>query len=123
MLVQDEETVAAARPRCRALNRYLLQLSRVSGDVPYLVSPLSGGAITYDRINQLFLLAYSEGKKKPAQWVDFAWQALQAQQQLLIHQGEVLQTEAENRTELKRLAAHFADKVLPTALTLEIVAD
>ena len=98
-------------------------MSRVSNEVPYLVSPLSGGDITYYRISQLFLLAYSEGKKKPAQWVDFAWQALQAQQQLLIHQGEVLQTEAENRTELKRLAAHFADKVLPTALTLEIVAD
>ena len=69
------------------------------------------------------MLAYSEGKKKPAQWVDFAWQALQAQQQLLIHEGQVLQTEAENRAELKRLATHFADKQLATALTLEIVAD
>lgn len=123
VLVQDEETVAAARPRCRALNRYLLQMSRVSNEVPYLVSPLSGGAITYDRISQLFLLAYSEGKKKPAQWVDFAWQALQAQQQLLIHEGQVLQTEAENRAELKRLATHFADKLLATARSLEIVAD
>ena len=123
VLVQDEETVAAARPRCRALNRYLMQMSRVSNEVPYLVSPLSGGAITYDRISQLFLLAYSEGKKKPAQWVDFAWQALQAQQQLLIHEGQVLQTEAENRAELKRLATHFADKLLATARSLEIVAD
>ena len=62
------------------------------------------------------------GEVRPAA-TRFAWQALQAQQQLLIHEGQVLQTEAENRAELKRLATHFADKQLATALTLEIVAD
>lgn len=122
-LVQDDACVAVARPRCDALNRHLLESSRVSGDVTFLVSPLSGGGVSFDRISQLFLLAYSEGLREAALWADFAWQALHAQGHRLIYQGEVLQSEDENRAELQRLAQNFADKRLAIARALAILPD
>ena len=100
-----------------------MQSSRVSGDVPYLVSPVSGGAITYDRISQLFLLAYAEGLSEPSQWADFAWQVLQSQGHLLVQEGQVLKTEEENRAELLRLAQNFGEKRLRIAQALKIIME
>ena len=122
-LVQDDAVIASATERCARLNRHLMQVSRVSSDVSYLVSPVSGGAITYNRINQLFLLAYTQGLRKPKEWVDFVWQILNAQGHLLMHEGKTLQTEKENRAELLRLAQIFVDKYLVIARALAVVAD
>ena len=123
VLVQDEASIETVMERCTRLNRHLMQSSRVSGDVPYLVSPVSGGAITYDRISQLFLLAYAEGLSEPSQWVDFAWDVLKAQGHLLVQEGQILKTEEENRAELLRLAQNFGEKRLRIAQALKIIME
>lgn len=56
VLVQEDAVIASATERCARLNRHLMEVSRVSSDVSYLVSPVSGGAITYNRINQSIVL-------------------------------------------------------------------
>lgn len=123
VLVQDEAVTAAALERCARLNHHLMQNSRTSAEVSYLVSPVCGGAITYNRINQLFLLAYTHGLCTPIEWADFVWQILHAQGHLLIHDGKTLTTEEENQAELKRLAQDFIDKRLAIACALGVVSE
>ena len=123
VLVQDADSIAQARPRCEALNRHLLQLNRVNGDIRHLVSPVSGGAVACDRIAQLFVLAYTEGLREPAQWAGFAWEALQMQGQCLVHEGKTLETEADNLAELQRLADAFASHKLAIFRRLELLGD
>jgi len=40
--------------------------ARGSADITFLASPVTGGGITVNRFQQLFLLALSQGKKQPA---------------------------------------------------------
>jgi hypothetical protein len=58
---QREEAIEIARPRCMALNTYLCQRARHSGDAAYLASPVTGTGVLVPRPAQLFLLAREQG--------------------------------------------------------------
>lgn len=107
---QDPETVAAATPATKRLNAMLCDRARSTGEVNYLASPVSGGGVAVPRFPQLFLLAQSQGKKKPSEWADFAWEVLLAQQELILKDGKALQTQEENLAELRRQAEEFSTK-------------
>lgn len=53
---QSEARAAAAYPKTRALNAYLMQRARVETDVEFLASPLLGMAVGVSRLNMLFML-------------------------------------------------------------------
>lgn len=97
-------------PRAKAFNLAVMENALVSADLMQLVSPLTGAAVTISRFGQLFLLAR---QRKATNAVQFAWEALQAQGQLMLKDGAALQTPEENKAELTRLHDIFLEKQLP----------
>ncbi|MFC0266540.1 methyltransferase regulatory domain-containing protein [Kushneria aurantia] len=118
--VQEASTIEQVRPSCQRLNAALLKMSRSRQDTPWLVSPLTGGALNVARFDQLFLLARSEGAASSVQWASFAWQLIEAQQQRVIRDGETLHSAADNLDELQRQAQHFEAVRLPVLEALGI---
>ena len=97
-----------------------MQQARGSNDVSCLVSPVIGGGYPVNRFQQLFLLAYNNGKKSPEEWAKSAWETLVMQTQKLIKEGRTLETAEENLAELTSQAHLFADKQLPILKALQI---
>ena len=118
--VQEEKLTAQARKHTDRLNAYLMQKARGSHDISYLASPVTGGAATLNRIDQLFLLAASQGKK-PMELAEVVWQLLAAQGQKLIKDGKTLMSAEENMAELKAQVLVFQEKKLPVLQALQVV--
>ena len=118
--IQDEAVIARARKHTDALNTYLMNKARGSGDIAYLASPVTGSGITVRRFPQLFLLALAQGKKQPSEWAQAVWSILQAQGQTLIKDGKTLESADENIAELTEQAQTFAEKQLPILKMLQI---
>ena len=68
---QAAPVVAAAEPAARRLNATILARARTDGDIQTLASPVTGGGVAVDRVEQLFLLARAEGRG-PEAWAAHA---------------------------------------------------
>jgi SAM-dependent methyltransferase len=119
--VQDDGIANKAKKTSRALNTHLMNKARSSSDISYLASPVTGGGITLGRFEQLFLLAFTQGKKKPAEWAQFVWQMLQAQGQKLVKEGKALETDEQNLAELNEQARVFGEKQVPVLRALGVM--
>lgn len=119
--VQDEALIPKAKKYTDKLNACLLEKARGSADISYLASPVSGGGVTVNRFQQLFMLALSQGKKLPAEWAQFTWQLLAAQGQKIVKEGKTLETPEENLAELNLQATAFATKQLPIMKALQVI--
>lgn len=119
-LVQDDAAITKAKRSTDKLNLELMGKSRSSNDIAFLASPVSGGGVTLNRFQQLFLLARTQGRKLPQEWAHFAWQHLQALNQRLTKNGQPIATAEDNLEELNRLAVEFAEKRLPILKALQI---
>ena len=118
--VQDEHVVAAAHAASKRLNSHLIQKSRSTSEISYLCSPVTGGGVSVNRFQQLFLLAISLGKDTPADWASFVWGLISLQGQKLLKDGRTLETAEENLAELTAQAQLFADKQLPLFKALQL---
>lgn len=118
--VQDDTTVSRAKKQTDKLNAHVLEQARGRSDLNYLASPLTGGGVAVNRLQQLFLLAISQGKKQPAEWVPLVWQTLAAQNQKIIKEGKMLDTPEENLAELTLQANTFAEKQWPILRALQV---
>jgi len=118
--VQDEPAIQKARKHTDKLNAHLIGKARGSHDVGYLASPVTGGGITVNRFQQLFLMAYGQGKKQPAEWAQQVWTVLQSQGQRLMKDGKAIEAPEDNLAELTEQANSFAAKQLPTLKALQI---
>lgn len=58
---QDAAIVEEVRPRTAALNAHLVALARDTGDIGVLASPITGGGIAVDRVEQLLVAACRDG--------------------------------------------------------------
>jgi SAM-dependent methyltransferase len=121
MPAQDDERIAQAVPRADMLNRHLLQRARGGAEITVLASPVTGGGVSIGRMQQIFLLARSQGRATPADWAGFAWDVLAAQGQRVVREGKPLERAEDNRAELTRQAEDFAAKTLPMLLALRVV--
>jgi SAM-dependent methyltransferase len=119
---QDEASIAKARPRTDRLNAYLCNKALYSPDIAYLASPVTGGAVGMGRLYQLFLLAKSQGKEQPAEWVQSAWQVLSTQGLKVVKEGKTLETAEENMADLAEQAQKFADQQIPILRALGVTA-
>lgn len=117
---QEDTVVSKAKKQTDKLNAYLCHLSRGSGELNYLASPLTGGGVSVPRFQQLFLQAKAQGKKQPTEWAQAVWQLLAMQGQRLLKDGKAIETEAENLAELIAQANAFAEKQLPILKMLGI---
>ena len=118
--VQDETLIPKARKHTDKLNAHLIDKARGSKDISFLASPVTGGGVSVNRFQQLYLLAIKQGKKEPAQWAQYVWTLLEAQGQKIIKEGKMLETAEENLAELSAQAQTFADKQLPILRALGV---
>lgn len=118
--VQDDVVIQKSRKQTEKLNAHVIKKSRATGEVNYLVSPVTGGGYGVGRFAQLFILALSQGKKTPEEWAAFVWQLLASQGQRIQKEGLTLSSAEENLAELTAQAKTFAEKQLPILKALQI---
>ncbi len=116
----DAEASSKRKKQVQRLNTKLMLKARSNNDLRYLTSPLTGGAITVSRFQQLFLLAKQNGQKTPEDWAKWVWQVLASQGQSLLKGGKTLQTPEENLAALTAQAKEFEAKALPVLKALQI---
>jgi SAM-dependent methyltransferase len=123
--VQDETTIAGARPGSSRLNQYLIDVARYRSDINYLASPVTGGAVAATRFEQLFLLSLRKqnaGTNPDATaMAAFAWGILGSQSQRIVKDGKPLHAVADNITELTAQASAFVTNRLPVLRRLGVV--
>lgn len=119
-LVQDDPTITKARKQTEKLNTFLCNKARGGNDNSFLASPVTGGGVSMDRFQQLFLLARTQGKKQPLEWAQFVWQLLAAQGKKIIKEGKALETADDNLLELHKQAQSFAENQVPILKALGI---
>lgn len=117
-LPEDGESVR--HQSCRAFNLAVCTRSEETQDYQFLASPITGGGVAVDRIEQLFLIAIREGHGDPASWARFAWQVLAPQGNKLVQHGAILETPEENVAFLDERAASFAANRLPLLEGLKV---
>ncbi|BAT57574.1 putative methyltransferase regulatory domain protein [Variibacter gotjawalensis] len=104
----------------KPFNQAVLHRARDSGDLQSLASPVTGGGVGIGRFQQLFLLAFTEGKKTSEEWAEFAWQVISSQGQAVVKEGKRLDTAEENLAEIGAQAKLF-EKQLPVLKSLQII--
>jgi len=119
--IQDDAVTDEAREHTARLNAHLMNKARGSGDIGYLVSPVTGGGVAVSRFQQMFLMAIGQGKELPAEWAHFVWQQLDSQEHKVVKDGKRLETAAENLAELTTQATTFAEEKLHILKALQIV--
>jgi hypothetical protein len=119
--VQDDKTITRAKPRTDKLNAELMSRAHHSTDVTHLASPVTGGGVSVNRVDQLFLAARNSGRKTTDEWADYIWAVFAPLGHKLIKDGATLATAEENLVELKRLAKLFNEKYIPLHKALGII--
>jgi hypothetical protein len=109
------------RQRTTRVNRHLINQARESGEVAYLVSPVTGGGVSAGRFHQLFMGMHREGMKQPEDWAKAVWKTISGQNEKLLKDGKPLSTPEENLAELVSMAKKFAEKRLPVLQALQAV--
>ena len=74
--VQSRRAIDAAAPRCKALNKHILERSLESADSSALASPVTGAGIFLAREEMVFLHSISLGHGGPDDWARHAWESL-----------------------------------------------
>jgi len=118
---QEESVIQSAEHCTNEINSYLINKARSGADINHLASPVTGGGVTLGRFQQLFILAISQGHKRPDHWAQFGWEILANQNQKIIKDGRLLETQEENIEELLLQAKGFQEKHLPALKALRLV--
>ena len=122
MPCQDEKTAEKVKPRCDRLNDCILQKSRLGGEIVSLASPLLGGGIGVNRIDQIYLAYFKKKPKANAEELaQEAWSVLSSQGQKLANREGTIESAEENLKELKNLAENFLGKRVPIFKALMIL--
>ncbi|MCS0597289.1 methyltransferase regulatory domain-containing protein [Massilia agri] len=106
--VQDDEVIRKAKPATDAFNARLYEKARYSADIAYLASPVTGGALSANRFEQLALLARRSGMKQPSEWTRYIADLMVAQNQRIVKDGKPIESAAEQFEEIGNRAAEFA---------------
>ena len=119
---QSEAEIAKALPRTDALNAHLIERARISGNVTWLASPVTGGGVPVGQFEQMFLGARSRGAQTPADWASAVWNDLEKQNKSVIRNGLLLEGAEANIKELAAQAKAFSDNRLPQLIRLGVAA-
>lgn len=119
--VQADTDIAQGRAGSAALNRHLIAQAAQHGDIEHLASPLTGGGVPADRIQQLFMLAVLEEQQSPEAIIAFVWRHINAQGKKLVRDGIRLEEEQDNLDELSQQAQRFFVERLPVLQSLLVI--
>lgn len=114
------EHMELVRAKTERINSFVRIHARRSDEIGVLASPLTGGGVSVNRIEQLFLESFTQGQTDPQQWAEYAWQQFSAVGSKVIKDGNILKAPEENLTELRSLASHFERNRLPILQALGI---
>jgi hypothetical protein len=118
--IQDNRITNTVKTKAKKINSHILKKTRSSAEIGYMLSPVTGGGISVERFQQLFISAIESGAKDASAIAQAAWYTLSLSGQKLIKDGSPLETEQENLTELETKATEFLEKRLPLLRTLKI---
>jgi hypothetical protein len=119
--VQSDTKINQAKLSVERLNIAVLLKAKSSTSISYLASPVTGGGVPMNRLQQLFLLSIIEGKRDTAEVVNDAWETLSIQNELLMKDGKPLATVDENLRELTLRVEDFNIKKLPILKALLVI--
>lgn len=117
---QDERTIEKAKTQTDKLNRQICTMARDSADIANLASPVTGGQVTVDRFQQLFLLGRAQGGKNAKDWAAFANRCLKENNQRVNVDGKPAESEQQQLAELERVAAMFERDRLTLLVELQV---
>jgi len=115
---QSEEAAKRVKASTDSLNAEILRRSVFGKEISYMASPLLGGAVGVNRVQQLFLLSKV---LKHADPVAFAWQVFKDNNERLAKEGKPLETEEDNLAELRRTFESFSQKAVPMLKALQVI--
>jgi SAM-dependent methyltransferase len=115
--VLRDEHVAERRRRTDAFNAAMMRRARVSPDARHLASPL-GCSFGIERIGMLLAVAHAEGAAEPDA---FVWDILKPEGRRLMKDDAVLQSDEDNRAELRARYETFKTVLLPVLQGLQIL--
>ena len=121
MPCQSEEATKSVKHRCDSLNNYFFNKSKISSGIPYLASPVLGGAFTMGRFEQIFASMSKNGIKNVETLTTEAWNIIASQGQRIIKEGRTLESAEENIAEIKSMAEKFLDERVPILKALQII--
>lgn len=101
---------ARVKRQCDRLNKFIRNRSRDVDEIKFQASPVTGGGIAVNRIEQLFMIARENNAGTDGELANFAWRRLAERDQRLVRDGKALETEEENLAELKKRAGKFLNK-------------
>lgn len=108
MLATPEDS-PARQESIERFNRVVLDRAKQNDELQFLASPRTATGVAVPLLDRLFLAA----QRHQADPVAFAWQTLQARQQVLLKDGKALQTEEENLAEMRLRLREFEEQRLP----------
>ena len=120
-VAQDDSIAEKQKKSTDKLNRYLVNKAKGGSEIGHLASPLTGGGVEVDQVQQLFLAAFWQGKKRLDELADSAWDTIQSQGRAVVKSGVVLKSPEENIEEIRARADAFLEKRLSTLKALMIV--
>jgi len=120
-LAQDEEIITEAKKTSDRVNSYLILQAITNKEIVFLASPVTGGGVNVDWVQQLFLLAFKHGKQEPRDQALFVIENLELRGQLIITNGITLNTREEQLFYLTNQAYEFKTKFLPIFEVLQIL--
>jgi len=120
-VAQSPADMGSALTASAALNHHLLALAAQHGDIGHLASPVTGGGVPADHIEQLFMLAVLREQYSPEQIIDFVWRHIAVQGKKLVKHGVRLESEQDNLAELAQQAQQFFLVRLPLLQALHVV--
>lgn len=107
--------------QCRALNESILQRARVSMDINYLVSPLTGSGIAISHMTQLFILGLKEGRTSAETLGEYVWSFLDSIGERLVKDGKRLEAKEDNIQEFRLSATKFLRSGQPLLEALQVI--
>lgn len=119
-VAQEENIIHQAKQYTDNLNAHIINKSRDSNDITYLVSPVTGGGFAVGLNQQLFLLAIKQGCNSAAEVSQAVWQIFSHQGRRLINDGNILESADENIAALTAQATEFLEFQLPIFKALRI---
>lgn len=120
-LAADDEGIEAAVPGSSALNAGIRAKALNGSRLSFQASPVTGGAVSVNIVDILFMSAVLGGASDPGEWVRLAASHFAGTGQQLVRDGKALASTEETMGELTARARNFAEKQLPILRALRIV--
>ncbi len=119
-VAQSPAEEQACRAGAQRFNNYVLARARQVSEINYLASPVLGGAVTVQKLPQMFLLAQAEGAKTPPVLAKAVYAMMNALGQKIFKDGQPLESDEAHLAQLTEDAkAH--QRRLPLMQALGVV--